>query len=131
MSNFLSSLYILEISRGIGCRVGEDLFSFCRLPFCSIDGVLSLAKAFQFYKVPFGVLFSNLCPVPMHSRQSPTFKPRTTSPVMVTPQWTGSSNINYWLRKCTTFLLSNRFYGSTYSIEVPSFQMALACVKMT
>jgi hypothetical protein len=52
VSNFLSSLHILDISSQSNSRVCKDLFTFCRLPFCSIDSVLSLAKSFEFHKVP-------------------------------------------------------------------------------
>ena len=37
----------------IRCRVGENLFPFCKLPFCPIDGVLCLIEYFQCHKAPF------------------------------------------------------------------------------
>jgi len=49
--NFLSSLYILDISPLY--RIGEDLFPICGLPFCPNDSVLFFAEALQFYEVPF------------------------------------------------------------------------------
>jgi hypothetical protein len=53
-SNFLSSLYILDISPlfDVGL-VGKDLFPICWLPFCLIDSVLCLTEALQFYEVLF------------------------------------------------------------------------------
>ena len=50
MSSFLSSLYILDIS-SVRCEVGESLFLFGRLAFCSIDGLLCLIEAFQLEEV--------------------------------------------------------------------------------
>jgi hypothetical protein len=64
-SNFLSSLYILNIYvyiyvyvcvyivyiyiyiSSIGFRIGEDFFPICWLPFCLIDSVLCLIEALQ------------------------------------------------------------------------------------
>ena len=63
VSNFLSSLYILEIRplTNVG-GVGEALFPFCRLPFCLVDNVLCFTEAFQFQEVPFNNCFSRcLC----------------------------------------------------------------------
>ena len=48
-SNFLSSLYILDISPLSDVR----LVKICWLPFCPIDSVLCLTEALQFYEVPF------------------------------------------------------------------------------
>ena len=53
VSGFLSTLYILDISPPVRCRIGEDLFLFHRLPFYPIDSVLSLTEVCQFHKVPF------------------------------------------------------------------------------
>jgi hypothetical protein len=52
VSNFLSSLYILDITP-IGYRIGKDLFPLCWLPFGLIDSVLCLTEALQFYEVLF------------------------------------------------------------------------------
>ena len=52
-SNFLSSLYILDISPPIRFRIGKDLIPICWLPFGLIDSVLCLTEALQFYEVPF------------------------------------------------------------------------------
>ena len=41
----------------VRCRIVEDLFAFCRLSICPIDGVLCLTEPFQFN----GVLFTNRC----------------------------------------------------------------------
>ena len=45
--------WVLYIFWSIRCRVGEDLFPFCRLPLFAFHGVLCLTEAFQFHKVPF------------------------------------------------------------------------------
>lgn len=39
MSNFLSSLNVLDISP-VRCRVGEGIFLICSLLHCPIDGIL-------------------------------------------------------------------------------------------
>ena len=49
--NFLSSLYILDISPQ--CRIGKGLFPISCLLFCPINSVLCLTEAWQFYEVPF------------------------------------------------------------------------------
>ena len=72
MSNFLSSLYILEISPLAGD------FSFSRLSFCLVDHVLCFTEGFHFQEVPFiycfslsvcatGLIFRKWSPVPVHS----------------------------------------------------------------
>jgi hypothetical protein len=48
VSNFLSSLYILDINPLGDVELVKVFSSSCRLLFCLIDSVLSLAKAFQF-----------------------------------------------------------------------------------
>jgi hypothetical protein len=49
--------WVLSIFLGISSLSEAGLvkifFPFCRLPLCPIDGVLSLAEAFQFHEVPF------------------------------------------------------------------------------
>ena len=82
MFSFLSSFYILDISP-VRCRIGEDIFPFCRLLFCLIDSVLCIIEAFQFQEVHLlivglsvcatGVIFRKCSPVPMCSRLLPTF----------------------------------------------------------
>ena len=61
----------------VWCGVSEDVFPFCRLPFCLIDSVLCLTETFQFHEVPF-IVDCSVCdnvfsPVLMHSRLLPTF----------------------------------------------------------
>jgi hypothetical protein len=51
-SNFLSSLYILDISPLLDV-VGKDLFPIWWLPFCPIDKILCLTAVLQSHKVPF------------------------------------------------------------------------------
>jgi hypothetical protein len=53
MSCFLSALYILNISPLSDVELVKNLFPFCQLPFCPIDGVICLTEAFQFYEVVF------------------------------------------------------------------------------
>jgi hypothetical protein len=82
-SNFLSSLYILDISHIIRFRIGKRSFPICWLPFCLIDSFFCLVEALQFYEVPFvildlitqatGVLSRNFSPVPISSRLILTF----------------------------------------------------------
>ena len=51
-SNFLCSLYILDIST-LSDLGGKDPFPICWWPFCLIDSVFCLTEALQFYEVPF------------------------------------------------------------------------------
>ena len=51
--NFLSSLYILDISPLSDVGLVKIFFPICRLPICLIDYVLCLTEAFQFHEVPF------------------------------------------------------------------------------
>ena len=44
-SNFLSSLYILDIRPLLECRVVKDLFPIYWLAFCPIDSVFYLTEA--------------------------------------------------------------------------------------
>ena len=63
--------------------VGEDLFPFCRLPFCLTDSVLCLQKLFSFRRSHLlivnlsvcatGVIFRKWSPVPMCSKLLLTF----------------------------------------------------------
>jgi hypothetical protein len=52
-SNFLSSLYMLDISPLSDVGGGKDLFQICWLPFCPIDSACCLTEALQFYEIPF------------------------------------------------------------------------------
>ena len=52
-SNFLTSLYILNISPLSDVGLVKIFFLICWLPFCPIDSVLCLAEVLQFYEVPF------------------------------------------------------------------------------
>jgi hypothetical protein len=55
-------------------------------------------------------------------------KPRTTRPGMAPPTMGEAFPINYYsLRKC----LTAGFYGSIFSVAVPSFQMTLGYLKLT
>ena len=47
--------FVFPYYSSVRCRTSEDIFQFCRLVFCLINGVLSLAKSFfffQFLEVP-------------------------------------------------------------------------------
>ena len=50
---FLEFFVYFGDQTSVWCRVSEDLFSFCRLPFCPVDRVLCFTGAFQFQEVPF------------------------------------------------------------------------------
>ena len=52
-SNFLSSLYILDISPLSDIGLIKLFFPIGWLPFCPIDSVHCLTEALQFYEVPF------------------------------------------------------------------------------
>jgi hypothetical protein len=49
-SNVISSLYILGISPLLNIGLGK-IFSHTLVPFCPVDDILSLTKAFQFHEV--------------------------------------------------------------------------------
>jgi hypothetical protein len=53
-------------------------------------------------------------------------KPRTTSPDVASPTWVGPSTSNHQVRKCPTA----RSYAGIFSVEIPSFQITLACIKL-
>jgi hypothetical protein len=48
-SNFLSSLYTLDISPLLDVGLVKNIFQICKMLFCPIDSVLCLTEAFQFY----------------------------------------------------------------------------------
>jgi hypothetical protein len=52
-SNFLSSLYILDISSLFDVRLGKIFSQSVGCFFCPIDSVLCLTEALKFYEVPF------------------------------------------------------------------------------
>ena len=64
------------------CVLGENIFPFCRLWFCPVDGVLCVTKLFCFMRFhllivvlgacAIGALFRKLSPVPVWSRLFPT-----------------------------------------------------------
>jgi hypothetical protein len=51
--NFLSSLYILDISPLSDLGLVKIFSQSVGLPFCPIDSVLCLTEVLQFYEVPF------------------------------------------------------------------------------
>jgi hypothetical protein len=51
--NFLSSLYILDISPLSDGGLVNIFSPICKLPICLIDYVLCLTEAFQFHEIPF------------------------------------------------------------------------------
>jgi hypothetical protein len=51
--NFLSSLYILDISSLSDVGLVKTFFPICKLLICLINYVLCLTEAFQFHEVPF------------------------------------------------------------------------------
>ena len=75
-SSFLSSLYILDISRLSDLGLVKILSQSVVSLFCLIDSVFCLTEALQFYEVPFvnltaqaiAVLFRNFSPVPISSK---------------------------------------------------------------
>ena len=52
-STFLSSLYILDISHLLDVELVKIFSQSVGCRFCSIDSVLCLTEALQFYEVPF------------------------------------------------------------------------------
>ena len=83
MTNFLNSLYILEISSQSDVGLVGDLFPFCRLLFSLVDHVLYFTEAFSFRRSHLlivslnvcatGVIFRKWSPAPMYSSVLPTF----------------------------------------------------------
>jgi hypothetical protein len=51
--NFLSSLYILDISSLLNVGLVKIFWPICRLQICLIDHVLCFTEAFEFHEVPF------------------------------------------------------------------------------
>ena len=82
-SNILEYFVYFVDQPSVWCRVGEDLFPFCRLSFCLVDCVICFTEAFLFQEVPFFNCFSQclcywgyikkLSPVPMNSSVLSTF----------------------------------------------------------